>query len=62
MLASALINGGVLDNTRPAGSAVEDAGEARQASLVEALPSVQNLLPTLRNRLEVLNGPKMRRI
>lgn len=29
---------------------------------VRQLPYVQDLLPTLRNRLEALNGPKMKRL
>ena len=50
----------------------EPSGEARPAAAepanqvvegkVDGLPSVKELVPTLRNRLEILNGPHLPRL
>jgi len=59
-LAQELVEGGVMGEGAPEASAHPVAQSGRSG--LEDLPSVKLLIPTLRNRLEILNGPKVPRL
>ena len=59
-VAQELVDGNVMGEGAPEASSDSVAQTGRSG--LEGLPSVKNLIPTLRNRLEILNGPKVPRI